>query len=160
MCVGTTATLAIVGGIGAAGSVASAKIASNAAKDAAQTQAKAGQQALTTQQQMYQQARQDFNPYQQAGAGALGRLGQRASAAPPAFTPGQPSNFGTMGTGQNPALQPAGATNAPHGMGQPPTGQMVTLRAPDGTTQQFPADRVQQVMQLAQSKGHQLQVVQ
>lgn len=82
------AAIAIPAIIGAVGSVASAKIASNASKSAAQTQANAGTQALNYQQQMFntlapyaaqqsQYAQQSFSPYQQLGGAATNALYQR-----------------------------------------------------------------------------------
>lgn len=75
----------IGGGISAATSIAGAKMASGAAKDAAQAQQQAANRALSLQQQMFQQAQsmgqsqnaaaqQSFAPYQQAGGAALNAL--------------------------------------------------------------------------------------
>lgn len=173
MCV----AVAVVGGIAAAGAITSAKIQSNAAKHAADTQTAAANKALTVQQQQYQQGRQDFSPYQQAGAASVGRLQQRAQQQTPQFNPGGPQpQWGSLGNptgGQMPQPGPPmgqGAAMGGSGMPQPPqspamqsrgivSGKMVALRAPDGSVQQFPESAVPQVMAAAQAKGHQLQVV-
>lgn len=64
-------TAAVVGGIGAAGAVASSAIGASAAQDAAQTQADAANRSADIQQQMYNQTRTDLMPYQQVGQGAI-----------------------------------------------------------------------------------------
>lgn len=181
MCV----AVAVVAGIAAAGTITAAKMQSNAAKDAAATQTAAGNKALAAQQTAYQTQRQDFSPYQQAGVSSLGRLNQQAQQPGPQFNPnGPPASLGNPMGGQmppNPGQQHPGGRMAPQGMPQqgpppsmapgpsqqqqlgqqqaPPTGKMVLLRAPDGSTRPFPEASVPQVMAAAQAKGHQLQVV-
>lgn len=60
------------------GSVIGSVIQGNAAKDAANSQANAGRDAIANQTQMYNQTRADNEPYRQAGVSALDRLtGQR-----------------------------------------------------------------------------------
>lgn len=140
MCVATSTAIAIgVGAAGAASSIASAKIQSNAAKNAAKTQTDAATQARNVQQQQYQQARQDFNPYQQAGIGSLGRLNASAGAPRQAFNPGAPS--GGFQMPQNPgSAPPGGATPGPAMPQQPP----VMMQGPDGSRRPVPANLVQQ----------------
>jgi len=138
MCVATTTAIAI--GAGAASSIYAAKKGADTAKDAAKTQSAAAQQAIDLQKTQYQQARQDFNPYQQAGAGAVGRLQQRAAAPPPAFTPGQPSTF-SLGNPQGMPQQ---------GPPQPMQGgpqQMVKIQSPDGEVRPIPANLVPMALQ-------------
>ncbi len=159
MCV----AIAVTGGIAAGGAIASAKIQSNAAKKAAATQAASATEARNVQQTQYQQARQDFNPYQQAGAAALGRLGQQASAPRITFDPNAPKSSQGM-----PVQTPLGAyaqSHAPQaGMGagapnmaamgqgggpgpsalQGQAGPLWTVQGPDGSTKQLPADVAQQ----------------
>lgn len=65
---------AIVGSIGAAGSIASSAIQSNAAQSAAQTQANAANQAAATQLQMYNTTRGDLQPFLNTGTSALQQL--------------------------------------------------------------------------------------
>lgn len=77
----------IIGGIGAAGSLGGAAIASSGAQNAASTQAQAsneaaqlqyqlGEQNLGFQQQVYNQQQQNIAPWLQSGQGALGTLDQ------------------------------------------------------------------------------------
>lgn len=61
----------IAGGVGAAGSVASAVIGGNAAQSAAQTQATAAQQAEQQQLAEFNQTQANVQPYITAGTGAL-----------------------------------------------------------------------------------------
>lgn len=60
--------------IGAAGAVAGGAMAASGAKKAAQTQAKSADAASQIQWDMYDQTRQDLDPYKQAGDTALGQL--------------------------------------------------------------------------------------
>jgi len=180
-------TTAVIVGVAAAGASAGATVyaankSSNAAKNAAKTQSDAANTALGVQKSQYEQSRQDFSPYQQAGASSVGQLQQRAGQQTPQFNPGAQPQWGNLGNPQGgqmpPRMQPQGPPMGgqpmpPQGgmapQGQPgmggPMGQqqapqkMVVLRAPDGTTHPFPQDKVQQVIQAAQAKGHQLQVV-
>jgi hypothetical protein len=77
---------AIVGGLGALGSIGGAVIGSNAANSAAEKQAQATKEAnelqykmfqeqSETQKGMYDQQRQDLEPWRKAGVGALSQLG-------------------------------------------------------------------------------------
>jgi hypothetical protein len=58
----------------AVGSIAGGIIQGNAANNAAQAQAQAAAQATALQKQVYDQSRQDWQPYQQAGTQALSQL--------------------------------------------------------------------------------------
>lgn len=65
---------AIIGGVGAIGSIGSAVIGSNAAQSAAQTQADAAKQAQQTQLQMFNTAQASEAPYNTVGQGAVHTL--------------------------------------------------------------------------------------
>lgn len=65
---------AIVGGIGAIGSIGSAVIGSNAAKSAAQAQEQAASQAQQFQMQMFDKAQAAEQPYNTVGQGAVNTL--------------------------------------------------------------------------------------
>lgn len=169
MCVATGTAIAIAAtAASAATSVYAAKKGADASKNAVKAQTDATTEARNLQEQRYQQARQDFNPYQQAGSASLARLGGLSGQPRQQFNGAQSGGGFQMPTSQ--PQQPAQAKLQPQGMpqaGPSPAmqagavvgGRMVTLRAPDGTTQQFPENVVPQVLQQAQSKGHQLQVV-
>ena len=149
MCVGTSTAIALA--VGAGASLGSAAISSHAAGKAADTQTKAAKDALNFQQTQYNQARQDFDPYKQAGSAAVGRLGGMATTPTPTFQPGSPTpRFGNLG---NPAGAGMPSPSAPgaFGMSQPGQpqaggGAMWTLKAPDGSTRQYPPDVAQQFM--------------
>lgn len=157
MCVAVGTAVAIAAtAASTAGTVYAAKKGSDAAKDAAKTQSDAAEKALKLQQQQYQQQRQDFNPYGQAGATALGRLGGMASAPRQQFSPGpqgplpQPSQG--PGMPQMPTMQPGmGQQQGPMAQTsqQPPQaaqgGEQWTIEAPDGSGQRsFPPAIAQQ----------------
>lgn len=91
MGLGTGATAAIIGGIGAAGSVASSAIGANAAGNAADTQANAANhaadlqkqqadEALAFQKQQYSDTQKNEAPFIQAGQGAVTNLSQLMQA--------------------------------------------------------------------------------
>lgn len=148
----TTATIV---GISAAAASAgtgiyAAKKGASAARDAAATQSAAADKALALQKEQYGQARQDFSPYQQQGAAALGRLGTMATAPRQTFNPGQPQMLG---------MPPPQAQGAPGGLGTPwmaqsggpppmtpqgPGGGLWTVQGPDGSTKQLPPNIAQQ----------------
>lgn len=113
--------------------LAGAAIGANAAKSAASTQSAAADKALGVQQQAYNQQTQQFAPYLAAGQSAIGRLGSMAAAGPPPFQQRPPMNVGQLGSSQ-PSPQ---AT----------TGQMVTLKGPDGSIRQVPAATADQFIQ-------------
>lgn len=155
MSVATGTAIAIgVGAAGAASSLASAKIAANASKSAAKTQAAAGQQALNAQQQGYQQQRQDFSPYLQAGTTALGRLGQTAGTytggmpqpqGPPPQMPQRPQQaMGSLGSLGAPQGPPPGAPPPQMGGAQ---GGLVRVQAPTGEVAMLPMAVAQQAVQ-------------
>lgn len=173
---------ALIVGVVAAGASAgatayAAKKGSDAAKDAAKTQGDAADKALAFQKEQYDLSRKDFDPYAQQSQAALARLsalsaqpaqGFRQPAPPPqqlGMPQGQPPRMTTQPMPQaGPQMPPAAPDRqsaiASFGQApQPPPERMVTLRAPDGTTHPFPASQVQAVIQQAQAKGHQLQVV-
>lgn len=94
------AAIAIPALVGVGSTVAGGIVQSKAAKGAAKVQQEAAAKALAFQQQQYQQARQDFDPYLQQGAGAIGRLGTQATATPRTFQPGMPQQLGSFGNVQ------------------------------------------------------------
>lgn len=117
-------------------------MASNASKNAAKTQAVAGDKALAAQQAGYTQQRNDFQPYQQAGVAALGRLGQTAGTyqggppQPPSQMPpqGPPQGLGQLG---QPPQMGMGGPGGPQG------GALVQVRAPTGEMAMLPQAQAQ-----------------
>lgn len=73
---------AVGGAIGAAGSIGSALIGSNASKDAAAQQAATARQALALQQQMFSTAQGALSPYYTAGQGVLPTLSSLLTPGP------------------------------------------------------------------------------
>lgn len=92
MGLGTGATAAIVGGISAAGGIASSAMGSNAAGKAATQESNATQQGIQAQQQMFAQQQANQQPYLQAGKSSLSSLMQGL----------QSGQFGAGSTGQAP----------------------------------------------------------
>jgi hypothetical protein len=165
MSVATSTAIAL--GVGAATSIASAKIQSNAAKNAAKTQQQGTDRALMVQQQANQ-------PYMDLGKQAAARLASGQAMGQPyrqqfggpggsngfqAFDQGRPMQGppGTLGG----LGQPPGPQGPPPQMG-PPQGQpgpmmamqgggggMVMMEGPDGTRKAVP----QSAVQLALSRG-------
>lgn len=157
MCV----AIAVVAGIAAAGTITAAKMQSGAAQNASKTTAEAADKALAFQKEQYQQERTDFNPYQTAGASALGRMSTQAAAPVQGFRqPPPPAQLGTP-IAKAPTLpgQPMGGAPMPMGAPAPlggtaptaPTapGPMVLMRGPDGAQRQVPT----QVAQQLQTRG-------
>ena len=145
-------------GLSAAGSI----ISSGAVRDAAQKQADATAQALALQKSMYDTTRADLSPYSQTGVAALGNLRSLVglpatiqptpSNPPPGGIPASSVPGGAPGQMQVGSLQNPGAPlRTPQGMPVPlqsnPVSMQtnsgyVTMRAPDGTTQQVDAAHV------------------
>lgn len=142
--------------IGAVGAIGGALITSSATKDASQTTAASTAAALDYAKQQDTYARQAAQNRYAALAGAGGRpttepgMPVDASGAveplPPTSTPAPaPSTVGQFSP-----VAGAPARNAPVvGTTAPSAGasQLVTMRAPDGSTQQVPANQVQYWMQ-------------
>lgn len=61
-------------GIAAAGSIGGALIGSSAAKKAAKAQTQSAEAGIAEQRRQYDQTRQDFTPYREAGSAAIGSL--------------------------------------------------------------------------------------
>jgi len=169
MCV---ATVIIVGGA-VASSVIAAKAQSNAADKARAAQTAAANEALAVQKQQYAQSRQDFSPYQQAGAQAIGRMQGMSQQPRMTFNPSDPASWHgaartssdlsdgasalSRGTPQTfdgstpPQLGLPQAQPAPLG-GQPvqpaqPAGEMTLMQAPDGSPPRpVPSHLVQQLI--------------
>lgn len=164
----------ILGGASAATSIAGAKMASNASKNAANTQSTAADRALAAQQAGYQQQRQDFAPYQQAGTGAVGRLnnlaGQYTGGMPnqpppnaplPASPPPGLGQLGMPGPGMRPQANIvwSGRQQPPQmgGPGMPPPGAMsqgpqgggsaVRVQAPTGEIAMLTPQQAQMAVQ-------------
>jgi len=147
-------------GLSAAGSI----ISSGAVRDAAQKQADATTQALNLQKSMYDTTRADLSPYSQTGVAALGNLraltglptniaptpsnpppGGIPASAVPGGAPGQ-MQVGTVQNPGAPLTTPQGAP-VPLQSAQSPVQMQtnsgyVTMKAPDGTTQQVDAAHV------------------
>lgn len=76
----------ILGATVAAGAtVYGASKASKATKEAAQIQATGTQEAIDTEWEMFQQSREDFAPWREAGVSALGQLEEAIAAGPGEF---------------------------------------------------------------------------
>lgn len=111
-------TAAIVGGLGAAGSIGSSLIGSSASQKASSQQVALQQQALAQQQNMFNVGQTAVNPFIQGGQQALGTLtnletpGQSASALSqmPGFQ--FASQYGTMAA-QNALSAKSGASAGP-----------------------------------------------
>jgi hypothetical protein len=113
-------TLATIAGIGAAGSIGGALISSNAAGNAASTQAQAAdnaaqlqyqasQNALGFQEQQYNQNQQNLAPWLQSGASSLTNLDYLLGLGQPSSTtPGTASGTNPVLTSGNPL--PGGST--------------------------------------------------
>ncbi len=137
--------------ISAGASIAKAKMASNAAKKAAQTQETAGERALGFQTQAYQQQRADVAPYAQAGQASLANLtamGQQpvVSRGPNGYQPTRTPAPAPMPAASPMTLNQIGPASGarPRGPMSPMSpdggdGPMVQLRAPDGSVQAVPA---------------------
>lgn len=74
--------VAVAGGIAVAGTVAASAIQSGAAKKAAKTQAESADEATQLQREMYEQQREDIQPWRQAGMWALPRLQEMIRQGP------------------------------------------------------------------------------
>jgi hypothetical protein len=176
--------LVIMAGISAVSALASAKVQSNAAKNAQKAQQAGTDKALAVQQQANQ-------PYMDLGKSSAQRLGQMTANAQPytqqftgaggstgaqAFTPAQQG----MGSPQGPSQGSLGSLGQPQGapgmggppqggmppqgqqgppMGAPSQGQMVQLQAPDGSVRPFPAAQADSIIQKARAQGHELRRV-
>jgi hypothetical protein len=127
MSVATSTALIIAGGVSAATSLASAKMQSNAAHNAARQQQQATNQALAVQQRVNQ-------PYMDVGSAAAQRLGQMGANFQP-YTqqfggPGGSNGFQPFQgppQGPPPGMPPGAGPQGPPpgslaGMGRPPMG--------------------------------------
>lgn len=126
----------ITAAAGTGATLATAKMASNSAKNAAKQQQVGTNQALGLQRDIYTQTRQDQAPYRAIGSGALNSLGAMTgipmdgqSQGPTLATMGQMGAPRSVGSGQTPAA----AASA---------GGVVMMRAPDGTVKAVPRDQV------------------
>lgn len=112
-------TTSIIIGVTAASAGAqlyAAKKGADAAHEAAGMQSDAANKALAAQRSAYDQQRQDFSPYAQAGQAALGRLQQQSAQPRMGFVPGQQASLGQPMPQQQPA-QPQGQMATPGQMG-------------------------------------------
>lgn len=136
---------AIIGAAGVGTSIAGAKIAANASRDAARQQQDATNRAQAFNQQIYQDQQKLMNPYTQAGQYALSNLMARQYGGSPnqfAPTPGYGAPMGQApAQGYSPMLGNMGGApppQVPQGPPQVPQGDLVTLQGPDGSTKQVP----------------------
>jgi len=141
--IGTGIAMLVSGLAAGAGSVAGAKLQSNASKRASDIQAKAAEQALAFEQQQYAKAQADYNGW--LNGPDMMRFGDYARNAGSYTVPPQTS-------GPSGAFAPPSAGSAPRfsdlmsvGSGATPAAQgaRVPLTAPDGTTALVPAAKVQ-----------------
>ncbi len=121
-----TGTALLIGGLGAAGSLGSAALESNAAGKAASTQAAAadraatiqgslGQESLANEVQTQEQNQADEQPFLQTGANSLASLARLLGLAPAesstTATPGQTLSIpGINGTVTTPGVTPLNGT--------------------------------------------------
>jgi hypothetical protein len=157
---GTAIAIAVAAGTATAGAYA-AHEQSNAAETAANQQTDASNDALHLTQQQYAQQREDLGPYRDIGVQSLGRLSELMGFAPYTGEPAKPADIKPTTTkvdGDLPkkkAEQYAGPTLGPGGMAtmgnaQPATqpsapnagGQLVQVRAPDGSVGSVPINRL------------------
>lgn len=136
----TAGTIAAVAGIGAAGSVATGIIGSNAAGNAASAQAhaannaanlqyQASQNALGFQEQQYNQEQANAAPWLQSGAAGLSNLDYLLGIAPPT-TQGTMTGAPASYSAQSPPM----TRSSPSGVNQPgmPTSGMRSSAVPTG----------------------------
>ncbi len=163
----------IIGAASAGAQVASAKMSSNAAKKAAGLQVASADKALALENDQFHATQQRMQPYVDSGQKALSTLNGLVYGGAPSgggmpqggggllapyartFNPSQPGG-GSLGPmpngvpspqamqGQPPAMQ--GAPSAMQGPSQV-NGDLVTMRAPDGSTKQVPRGQQQYWMQ-------------
>jgi hypothetical protein len=150
----------ITGAVGAATSLAGAKMASSASKNAARMQSAAADKALAVNERVYRDQQALFNPYVQGGTQALAQMQQMAGGMPQRPGPQQPMSLGSamgarpmpgmagaMSLGSAMAPQRAKALQAPTMDGGPQAGGMVLVASPDGSeTMEVPRDVAQQLV--------------
>lgn len=104
-----------------------AKKSSDAAKNAADTQARSAREALDFMRGLYEQNRSDFSPYADAGYGAVARLSAMLARSP--FATGDESQYAAIPPNA-PSLQSGQARPAPMplqadmGMERPTSGEL------------------------------------
>ncbi len=121
--------------IGIGGQLAGTAIAANASSSAADKQAAGVQAALDFEKQQYADITGRLAPYVAAGTSSTDRMAQLL---------GLPARSATTATAP-PTRGPAVGNAPPPAPAQPtaaPTGGMVTLQAPDGTTKSVPSEQV------------------
>lgn len=106
------------------------------AKSAAKSQEKAADKSLALQERMFNQTRADQQPYMQAGQSSLSALTRGMGLSAPA--PSMAATPGEMRT-----AVPRGGLSAMRGA---PAGNVVQLRAPDGSVQAVPQDQAEHYM--------------
>lgn len=132
----------VVAGIMAGVEIYQAHKAGDAAQEAAGIQTKAGQQALGKLDQTYQQARQDFAPYREAGQRAAATLGALTTpqGSPGAYQPGKDYSPGAMnGPGQTQAFFPPPNPNSLSALGQAQPPQVPRMGGPGAIGSHFGA---------------------
>lgn len=139
-----------MGLLGAGTSLAGAKMASNASKDAAKQQQASVNQAQQFNQEAWRTQQAALNPYVQAGHQQLGSLMSQFGGRPlqNPYAPsgvtnaGMPDYTGRQGMppgGPMPPTMPVGTSPRHDDFYPKGGGQMVTMRAPTGETTQVPA---------------------
>jgi len=128
------------------GQLAGSLVNANAAGKATDATAAAAREALDFEKGVYDRDVKDFAPYQAAGDAAIGRVSDLAAAPRQSMSAGDIYGSGNVRSMPSPmsisAL--AGSPRQP-GMGG---GQMVTLQAPDGTTQQVSESQAEHYVRL------------
>lgn len=144
----------IIGAASTGAQVAGTVVAHKAASKAAKVQKAAEDQALALQKQQYQDAQQRYVPYQQVGQSALPTLQSLAQNHP--ALPYGTNLAGLSVYGSQPPMSQPGGNGGPSSMlqgsgsmggGQAQGGGMVTLQAPDGSTQSVRPELVSHYVQ-------------
>lgn len=138
-----------------AGTIIGSALQAKAAKDASATQAQGLQAALDFEKQQYGDLTGRLAPFIAAGTSSTDRMSQLLGL------PARPGTTATAPPTRGPAVgAPPPPAPVPPNSGAPPAqAPPVTLRAPDGTVRQFPADQAQRILQITDAKGQRAQVV-
>ncbi len=134
-------------------------IMGNEAQKGATDKAVGQQQAATDKAQgaidkTYGQTRSDLNPYLQGGGAAFSSLGQMVGLPPTAGSgalpvgTGGPQTIGALMAPQGQQAAPQAQARAPQAAQAQTGSSYVTMRSPDGSTGQVPADHVAHYTQM------------
>lgn len=149
---GAATAIAIGAGVGGLGSIASGVIGSNAAGNAASTQAnaadqaaqlqyQASQNALDFQKQQFSTTQQELQPWLQSGTGALSNLNYLLGVTPQSATSGATPNGQTYafdGSSTDPSTGSIRPTAGYQSGGAIPQGNTASLTTPTGTPTSAP----------------------